>query len=437
MEAADSNDSRMEFLFRQRGAGKRQVKPSQDIALLEDQIGAESSDDSEYKIGSEHDDEQDHSNSSNAASDASDEEDEDEDMADEDVTVVTDELDVLQKDDHESLSTKDLLALARQELDHDHLPRWVENLKVCGCCLGQASSDANEIVECDGCGISVHEGCYGITESAGSIASTVSSASTEPWFCEPCRAGLDTSPNCEFCPILGGVYKQTDVGRWIHLVCALYVPGVAFGDPDRMTKVTIFEMNYVNWGRKVCSICSASPSGSPQSIFSGGARLSRTGVCIHCDAGLCKAYFHVSCAQAAGLLSEPTYVTSAHADHTAQAVMDAYLAHCKVHTDKTVIKRRRRAYLLHLVQSRLRKQVILLKRTLSKKDDIETADERILRKLARSQVHYRSERSRGHEPWVPTQKLPRLLSTSASAIRKLQKVAEVQGIDKERQVHPI
>ena len=39
MEAADSNDSRMEFLFRHRGAGKRQVKPSQDIALLEDQIG--------------------------------------------------------------------------------------------------------------------------------------------------------------------------------------------------------------------------------------------------------------------------------------------------------------------------------------------------------------------------------------------------------------
>ena len=193
-------------------------------------------------------------------------------------------------------------------------------------------------------------------------------------------------------------------------------------------------MNYVNWGRRVCSICSASPT-SPHSIFNGGARLSRTGVCIHCDAGLCKAFFHVSCAQAAGLLSEPTYVTSNHVTHTAEAVMDAYLAHCKVHTDKTVIKRRRRAYLLHLVQSRLRKQVILLKRTVSKKEDIETEDERILRKLARSQVHYKSERSRaGHEPWVPTQKLPRLLSTSASAIRKLQKVAEVQGIDKERQV---
>ncbi len=42
----------MEFLFRHRGEGKRQVKPSQDIALLEDQLAGESSDDSEYKVGS-------------------------------------------------------------------------------------------------------------------------------------------------------------------------------------------------------------------------------------------------------------------------------------------------------------------------------------------------------------------------------------------------
>ena len=214
---ADSNDPRMEFLFRHRGAGKRQVKPSQDIALLEDQIGAESSDDSEYKVDSDHEqDDNDHSNSSNAedSEDNGDDVSEEDEIAEAEVSVI-DEVGI----DCDSLTTKQLLALARQELvSHDQLPKWVENVKVCGCCLGQASSDANEIVECDGCGISVHEGCYGITESAGSIASTVSSASTEPWFCEPCRAGLDYSPNCEFCPIVGGVYKQTDVGRWIHLV---------------------------------------------------------------------------------------------------------------------------------------------------------------------------------------------------------------------------
>ena len=45
----------MEFLFQNRGAGKRQVKPSQDIALLEDQLGGESSDDSEYRVDSDRD----------------------------------------------------------------------------------------------------------------------------------------------------------------------------------------------------------------------------------------------------------------------------------------------------------------------------------------------------------------------------------------------
>lgn len=39
-------------------------------------------------------------------------------------------------------------------------------LLVCGCCLGHSSNDANEIVECDSCGIAVHEGCYGVIEEA-------------------------------------------------------------------------------------------------------------------------------------------------------------------------------------------------------------------------------------------------------------------------------
>ena len=46
----------MEFLFTQRGAGKRAIKPSKDIAFLEDQIAAESSDDSEYKVEGASDD---------------------------------------------------------------------------------------------------------------------------------------------------------------------------------------------------------------------------------------------------------------------------------------------------------------------------------------------------------------------------------------------
>ena len=42
------------------------------------------------------------------------------------------------------------------------------------------------------------------------------------------------------------------VYRWVHLVCALYVPGVAFSDVDKLNGVTLFEMPYTKWGAKVC-----------------------------------------------------------------------------------------------------------------------------------------------------------------------------------------
>lgn len=86
---------------------------------------------------------------------------------------------------------------------------------------------------------------------------------------------------CELCPNSGGIFKETDVGKWVHLVCALYIPGVAFGEVDKLTSVTLFEMPYSKWGSKSCSLCE-------------DERFARTGVCIGCDAGMCRTYFHVT-----------------------------------------------------------------------------------------------------------------------------------------------
>lgn len=95
-----------------------------------------------------------------------------------------------------------------------------ENYKkivICSVCLGDVSHSEDEIVECDACGISVHELCYGITaDDAESIHSNASSASTEPWFCDPCKAGVK-NPNCELCPNSNGIYKITDNGRLVKL----------------------------------------------------------------------------------------------------------------------------------------------------------------------------------------------------------------------------
>ncbi|XP_049279631.1 PHD finger protein 14 isoform X2 [Anopheles funestus] len=273
---------------------------------------------------------------------------------------------------------------------------------ICCACLGDRSDDQNEIVECDGCGVTVHEGCYGVSECT-SISSTISSCSTEPWFCDACKAGVE-NPDCELCPNKGGIFKETDVGKWVHLVCALYVPGVAFGEVDQLSSVTLFEMPYNKWGAKTCSLCD-------------DARLARTGVCIGCDAGMCKTYFHVTCAQYYGLLSE------AHSEEADQA--DPFYAHCKIHSDKSLIKHRKRNYnaiKMKAVHRQMEEE--------SRKTQKPTPEQlRIERKLTKHRRRYVTNKETKNPPWVPTQKMPRLLITSATACKKMLYKAELMGLD--------
>jgi hypothetical protein len=85
---------------------------------------------------------------------------------------------------------------------------------------------------------------------------------------------------------------------------------------------------------------------------------------------------------------------------------------------------------------------------LGKKEKPTPEQERIERKLKKHRIKYSSNKLTRIEPWgelrglervsladdailisVPTQKMPRLLTTSASACKKLMKKAELMGID--------
>ncbi|KAG5671576.1 hypothetical protein PVAND_001769 [Polypedilum vanderplanki] len=294
--------------------------------------------------------------------------------------------------------------LAEQTKNSLSVTEKLLNTPICCACLGDRSDDTNEIVECDSCKITVHEGCYGISDSI-SVSSTVSSCSTEPWFCEPCKANVK-DPDCELCPNKGGIFKETDVGKWVHLVCALYVPGVAFGEVDQLSSVTLFEMPYNKWGAKKCSLCD-------------NDHFARTGVCIGCDAGMCKSYFHVTCAQREGLLSE------AHHEEADQA--DPFYAHCKVHSDKTLIKHRKKNYNALLMQMKRHE----VEAEQNKNEKPTEAQERIERKLKKHRIKYATNKINRPEPWVPQQKMPRSLLTSASAVNKLAKKAEIMEINTE------
>uniref|UniRef100_A0A673H363 PHD finger protein 14 n=1 Tax=Sinocyclocheilus rhinocerous TaxID=307959 RepID=A0A673H363_9TELE len=273
----------------------------------------------------------------------------------------------------------------------------MEHILICCVCLGDNSEDADEIIQCDNCGVTVHEGCYGVDGESDSIMSSASENSTEPWFCDACKNGV--TPSCELCPIQDGIFKETDAGRWVHVVCALYVPGVAFGDIDKLRPVTLTEMNYSKYGAKECSLCE-------------DARFARTGVCISCDAGMCRSFFHVTCAQREGLLSEAA---------AEEDIADPFFAYCKQHADRFDRKWKRKNYLA--LQSYCK--VSLQER---EKQLTPEAQARITTRL--QQYRAKAELSRNTRPqaWVPREKLPRPLTSSASAIRKLMRKAELMGI---------
>lgn len=376
-----------------RGPAKRKVKPVEPQSLLDFDLGeGESSDDSDFRI-------EDHPEESDDYSINSDDDDKKQAKTESSEESASDIENKFKSASNQvgDVSANNVLAKANQLEFKFH--GELANMLICAGCLGSRSDDFNEIVECDGCGVTVHEGCYGVSDTT-SESSTVSSASTEPWFCEACKAGV-TDPNCELCPNKGGIFKETEVGAWVHLVCALYVPGVAFSEVERLSGVTLFEMAYSRWGARSCALCE-------------DVMMARTGVCVGCDAGLCKTFFHVTCGQRSGLLAE------AHTEEAEQA--DPFYAHCKLHSDKTLVKKRKRNWLA--LQLRTEKRKLELQNNLSTEEKL-----RIQRKLVKYRKKYLLQKENRNPPWVPTQKMARMLYSSAWAMRKFQKKAECMGID--------
>ncbi|KAJ7407712.1 PHD finger protein 14 [Pitangus sulphuratus] len=244
--------------------------------------------------------------------------------------------------------TNDSLALSQSKSNEDSLileksQNWssqkMDHILICCVCLGDNSEDADEIIQCDNCGITVHEGCYGVDGESDSIMSSASENSTEPWFCDACKCGV--TPSCELCPNQDGIFKETDAGRWVHIVCALYVPGVAFGDIDKLRPVTLTEMNYSKYGAK--------------------------------------------------------------------------------HADRLDRKWKRKNYLA--LQSYCKMSLQEREKQLSPE-----AQARINARLQQYRAKAELARTTRPQAWVPREKLPRPLTSSASAIRKLMRKAELMGI---------
>ncbi|KFP89226.1 Protein Jade-1, partial [Apaloderma vittatum] len=143
---------------------------------------------------------------------------------------------------------------------------------VCDVCRSPDGEDSNEMVFCDKCNICVHQACYGILNvPEGS------------WLCRTCA--LAVQPKCLLCPKKGGAMKPTRSGtKWVHVSCALWIPEVSIGSPEKMEPITnISHIPSSRWAL-VCSLCNE-----------------KVGACIQCSVKSCRTAFHVTCAFDRGL----------------------------------------------------------------------------------------------------------------------------------------
>ncbi|XP_054913099.1 protein Jade-1 isoform X5 [Poeciliopsis prolifica] len=143
---------------------------------------------------------------------------------------------------------------------------------VCDVCQSPDGEDNNEMVFCDKCNICVHQACYGIQKvPKGS------------WLCRICALGI--FPKCQVCPKKGGAMKPTRSGtKWVHVSCALWIPEVSIGNPEKMEPITNVSHIPSNRWALICCLCKE-----------------KTGACIQCSAKNCRTAFHVTCGLQASL----------------------------------------------------------------------------------------------------------------------------------------
>ena len=155
----------------------------------------------------------------------------------------------------------------------------------CCICLDERGWAENPLVYCDGkgCSIAVHQACYGIV-----------SVPSGPWYCRRCEIhGTAVHLSCKLCPYQGGALKKADEpDHWAHVVCALYIPEVEFGNVSSMEPIVIKNLPEERF-KKSCYICEEE-----------NRQERNAGACMDCAKIGCKLSFHVTCAQMSGLLCE-------------------------------------------------------------------------------------------------------------------------------------
>ena len=117
----------------------------------------------------------------------------------------------------------------------------------------------------------------------------------DPWYCALCRPTdylgrpkepTPQAPKCELCPhIRKGAFKETDDGKWAHVICALWCPDTAHALLDRPAMEPVTNISGVSeerWDLE-CVLCGEG------------------GCCIQCAHPSCQTAFHPICGRDVGM----------------------------------------------------------------------------------------------------------------------------------------
>ncbi|XP_039240440.1 lysine-specific demethylase 4C isoform X4 [Pipra filicauda] len=155
------------------------------------------------------------------------------------------------------------------------------------------------LISCAKCCVRVHASCYGVP----------SQEIHNEWLCSRCRKEAWTAECC-LCNLRGGALKQTTDKKWAHVICAIAIPEVRFGNVTERTPIDTsrIPLQRLKLGRKrevEQSVWKQEGSCGEKCIFCRQRVKKISGACIQCSYGHCTTSFHVTCAHAAGVLMEP------------------------------------------------------------------------------------------------------------------------------------
>lgn len=207
---------------------------------------------------------------------------------------------------------------------------------VCAICSDGECQNSNAILFCDMCNLAVHQECYGVPYIPEG-----------QWLCRRCLQSPSRAVDCVLCPNRGGAFKQTDDGRWAHVVCALWVPEVCFANTVFLEPIdSLGNIPAARW-KLTCYIC----------------KQRGVGACIQCHRANCYTAFHVTCAQQAGLYMRLEEAAGLHVRKAAYCDVHAPAAPGSECSDKADVVRKAQAKAQSREKMRKARKILAEKRS--------------------------------------------------------------------------